>query len=395
MVIEYRFDPENFNYSEAWELVTKEINVEKIGDKIKEYYEKTRGITYTEEAIYKKVLDILETNKELQQVEKQYDTWEFDVRKLKTDDRMNFLRIQGLIYEKLSFPHADGRKTIQLNFEDKDKYEYMLENLSRKDVKKRKSDDHIFRMTIRNPAFAYYFYHELPSLTKKEEDELFKGVITGAAIKTVKEEKRDVITFITRNQTVFEEIEMVSALRKLWDMSTPYDDINGGKIKKVYSLFFLKPTELSSYILDDDRFRYIPDKLKDLTDFTDDIINAYRQATLLKRVKIYNSAKARGKLDNTEYKQRLEQFYESKKELRELKALERNILKKQGTLEYFHDRDKIDSELDAIQDQIRKVEELNQKLDESLFTSKRGTGKNKRITLDRWADYKAKEQYGK
>ncbi|MBU3897041.1 MAG: hypothetical protein KJ697_03875 [Nanoarchaeota archaeon] len=398
MVMEYKFNPEDFSLSEGWRKVVRKIDAEVLAEKVVGYCRQEREMTKTERRVYKKTLDIIQKDPEIQSICAEYDAWEFDIghRGISLKDRRNFLDVLGVLYAKIAKPHKDGRKIIPVTFSDKNSYEYLMEKMPSGDVLRRATRDSSrgerYEFSILNPAYAYYFDNNLPSLSMESTDSLLSGLITTCASGTIGKKvangEGDVIAFVTKNEKIHKRIQFECALRKIWEMSMDYDDrlvntklasgeIDREKFVKNYSIFFLKPTELSKYIFKDDRFQYVRDGLIGLTDFSENVENAVIQQTLLKRHKLFKWAQVNELLDQDVLSELNDELQRIEKEHKKVKRIIRNLEKQQTMIENFGDKDKITDELrkrssysNTLEEEKDEVLALKKKIKQELFPDK-------------------------
>ncbi|MDD5416698.1 MAG: hypothetical protein PHU12_01855 [Candidatus Aenigmarchaeota archaeon] len=154
-------------------------------------------------------------------------------------------------------------------------------------------------------------------------------------------------------------------------------EIDREKFIKKYSIFFLKPTELSNYTSKDERFQYVRDGLSSLTDFSENVENAVIQQALLKRGKIFKWGKSNGLLNQNIFNELDDEIQRITEEHSEVKRTIRNLERSKNMVENSSDRDRIVSELDAnnakydsLEKQKKDMEQERAKLKRELFPDK-------------------------
>ncbi|MDD5416697.1 MAG: hypothetical protein PHU12_01850 [Candidatus Aenigmarchaeota archaeon] len=192
MVMEYKFNPEDFSLSEGWSKTTRKIDADVLAEKVAGYYRQKREMTKTEQRIYEKTLEIIKKDPEIQKLCKEYEAWDFDInnKRIPLQNRRDFLEVLGVLYAKIAKPHKDGRKSIPVTFNDKNSYEYIIEKIPPRDVLRRGIRDSSrgdrYEVSILNPAYAYYFDNNLPSLSMESTDSFLSGLITTCASGTIR-----------------------------------------------------------------------------------------------------------------------------------------------------------------------------------------------------------------
>jgi len=333
---------------------------------------------------------------------------EYDVKKLSSSERNIYLESVGSFQGMYSSSESAVRrhKRLIISFDREEHVKFIEDRLNtdesyngQKDsyydvdfqiVKRKRKTNNGYKnrdqLLIRNPNLIYYFFHELPSLNKKEENAYLKTLISSAILNNTLDHdniisQHEKVIFKTTNPIVRKNAAFFFDINKLPFLENNRDIYQNSIEKQEWSFWFYNPSILKQYIHPE--FEFIKDSLETAKIFTGDEVLASQG--ILQRAFRIKYAKANDRMREPITIELLTELDRTKRRLKKLRADRVEIENMRGILstEYLENKKEYDSKLETIK---KKQDRYENKLDELWEEIYPGT-KRKKSTNGKIYDY--------